>query len=386
MSDQGSYASSAFDHGQPPPRSQSSQPQPPPAPIPGWEQLFRPRMGLRHLIPFLRRSATAIHAGIDVRRLWELEAKRAPAKFRTPFREIYQRVSDGDTIAEAMAAQGELFPTMVRELVDVGEKTGRLEQVLQQLADQYDQMAKLKRAFVAGITWPMIQLMGAITIITFLIWFMGEVLPAMGGQAVDLLGFGLVGNSGVVKFLGGLSFLAFGFAFLVFGVLRQWFGDLPIRLFLRIPYLGGTIQTMALARMTWTLSMALESGVSAQKSMKMALKNSHLPHFIALTNDVDTNLQAGNEFHEALRKTDRFPSEFLNMLETAELSGQLSESMIRLSHEYSQRAEASTKILVTFATFGIWGLVATFIIILIFRLAMFYLGTLNDALKAANGF
>ena len=84
--------------------------------------LFRPRIRLKHLVLFLRRSATAMNAGIDVRAFWEMEARRAPARYQDAFQAIYQQVSAGDTLAEALEAQGDFFPVMVRELVDVGEK------------------------------------------------------------------------------------------------------------------------------------------------------------------------------------------------------------------------------------------------------------------------
>jgi len=113
----------------------------------------------------------------------------------------------------------------------------------------------------------------------------------------------------------------------------------------------------------------------------MALRSSAMPHYLAVEKQVDQSIVSGFEFHQSLRDTRQFSGEFLNMLETAEISGRLSESMIHLSDEYSQRAETATKVLTTFATFGIWGCVATFIIFLIIRLFMFYLGTLQNALQ-----
>ncbi|MBM4002118.1 MAG: hypothetical protein FJ295_02360 [Planctomycetes bacterium] len=343
--------------------------------------IFRPRMGLRYLLPFLRRASTAIHSGIDVRKFWEMEAKRAPDRFRSSYQNILERVSRGDTMAEAMNAQGELFPPMVRELVEVGEKTGRLEQVLERLAEHFDHMSRLKRTFISGIAWPMMQLAAATFIVGFLIWFLGEVVPAFGGEAIDILGFGLLGNSGLIAYIGIVATIVAGAMLAYFAIRRQWFGDVPLRMVLRIPYIGNTIETMALARLTWTLSMALESGVDARGSIRMALRSSAMPHFLAVAKQVDESIVAGFEFHQALRDTRQFSAEFLNMLETAEISGRLSESMIHLSDEYSQRAETATKVLTTFATFGIWGCVATFIIFLIIRLFMFYLGTLQNALQ-----
>lgn len=325
-------------------------------------------------------------AGIDVRTFWEMESKRAPARYQNAFQSIYQQVSAGDTLAESMEAQGDFFPVMVRELVDVGEKSGRLEQVFDRLAEYYTHLSQLKRTFLSGIAWPMMQLGAAALIIGFLIWFVGEVLPAMGGQAVDLLGFGLVGNSGLLVYLAMIAGIVF-FCVMVYSVIRRrLFGDLPLRLILRIPYLGSTLETMALARLTWTLSMCLESGVDAKQSMRQALRSSHLPPYLAVSRKVEDLIQAGDQFHEALRNAGEFPDEFLNMLETAEISGALSESMLLLSEEYSRRAESATRVLVTFATYAIWGAVATVIVILIFKLAMFYIGILQGALRDAQGF
>ena len=149
---------------------------------------------------------------------------------------------------------------------------------------------------------------------------------------------------------------------------------------------SSTLETMALARLTWTLSMCLESGVDAKQSMRQALRSSHLPPYVAVSRKVEDLIQAGEQFHEALRNAGEFPDEFLNMLETAEISGALSESMLLLSEEYSRRAESATRVLVTFATYAIWGAVATLIVILIFKLAMFYIGILQGALRDANGF
>jgi hypothetical protein len=55
--------------------------------------------------------------------------------------------------------------------------------------------------------------------------------------------------------------------------------------------------------------------------------------------------------------------------------------MAHLSSQYNERASSALKTLTTFAGFGVWVLVAGLIILLIFRLFSFYLGTLGEALS-----
>ena len=68
-------------------------------------------------------------------------------------------------------------------------------------------------------------------------------------------------------------------------------------------------------------------------------------------------------------------------LAVAEESGQLVESMGRLSRRYEEEAESAVKTLATIFGFLIALLVMTLITLMIFRIASFYLGTINEALE-----
>ena len=338
--------------------------------------LFGRRIRLGPLIQLLRRVGQSLHAGIDVRRIWETECNRCSSAHRPYFEEIKRRIASGDTLHEALLGLGSYFPSLVCELVDVGERTGRLEQVLLRLAEHYEHLQKLRRSFLLGITWPAIQLVAALGIVGLMLLIIGIVAPT-----VDILGIGFVGMRGLMIYATLVTSVAAIFFGFLFAVRQGVFGSAPIRLAMKIPVLGNVFQTNALATLTWTLSIALESGVDARQSIKMALRSTQMPHYLALIEGVDNAILNGSEFHEALRRTQTFPDEFLNALETAELSGQLSESMIQLSNDYTQRAQAANLVLTMFATFGTWGCVAAMLIFLIFRVFFFYLGQLNDALN-----
>jgi type II secretory pathway component PulF len=270
---------------------------------------------------------------------------------------------------------------LVRDLVEVGEKTGRLDEVLFGLADHYSHLVTLRRTFLIGIAWPSIQLFVAICVIGLLIYVLGMIGGGPTGEPIDILGFGLVGGRGLAIYVF-LVLLVFGGGTLaLIALLRGWFGTAPLRTAMQVPVAGGYLRSSALSRFAWTLSLALDSGLDARRGMNLALRSTQNPFYTSQLEAVDQSLAAGNEFHESLRITGMFPDDFLNSLETAEISGTHGESLGRLAQEYRTRATTAAAALTMMATVAVWVGVAAFIIVMIFRLAAFYIGTLNDALQ-----
>jgi type II secretory pathway component PulF len=104
-------------------------------------------------------------------------------------------------------------------------------------------------------------------------------------------------------------------------------------------------------------------------------------YYIRHTQEAVSLVAGGHPLHEAFGVTGAFPDSFLEALEVAEESGAVVESMERLSKRYEDEAETALKVLTTIASAVFGLLVMGVIVLLIFRLAGFYLGTINDALK-----
>ena len=66
------------------------------------------------------------------------------------------------------------------------------------LPTHYRKSVELQRMFLLAIAWPMIELALAIFVIGLLIWVLGIVAQRNNGQPIDILGFGLIGNRGLL--------------------------------------------------------------------------------------------------------------------------------------------------------------------------------------------
>ncbi|MBN2476551.1 MAG: type II secretion system F family protein [Pirellulales bacterium] len=344
--------------------------------------LLSSRIHAKSLAGLCRRLATALGAGIDVRTVFSREVDRASGEAgRRALRAVSDAVERGRSLAAALDATGNYFPTLFREMVAVGEQTGQLSEVFAQLADHYEHQTELRQTFLAVISWPLLQLGLAVLIVGFLIWIMG-VIGQITGNAVDPLGFGLVGNSGLAVYVAVVTLLAAAVLLLVQAVRRGLVWTRPIqRGVLRIPALGKALETMALSRLAWALHLTMNTGMDVRRALRLSLQSTRNAKFTDQIEPIDAEIVAGNSIHRAFVATGCFPHEFLDALAVGEESGKLVESMGRLARQYREHARTAIAVLTKVGGLMVWMLIAAVIIFLIFRLFAFYLGTINNALE-----
>jgi type IV pilus assembly protein PilC len=345
--------------------------------------LFSPRISNKDLIGLCQRTSTALEAGVDARTVWAGEAKRAKGfAARSRFREISDAINSGCGMREALQPVADYFPPLFVELIHVGDQTGHLDEALRELANHYDYQRKLAQGFMLAMIWPLIELGLSIIVIGFLIWIMGVIGKSSGTEPIDILGFGLTGNSGLALYA--TFWVAVGIAcYLIFTAMRRGMGWVrPLQhLAIKIPVIGSALESLALARLAWSLRLTLNSGMDTRRAVGLAVRTSRNAKFTDGARSIDEVLAEGQSLSSAFVQTGAYPHEFLDVLHVGEQSGTIVESMERLSRQYRTKAETAMKILGVFAFFASFGLIAAFIIFMIFRIASFYIGTINDALQ-----
>ena len=195
------------------------------------------------------RVATSLESGIEERKVWHREAERARGALAIPLSNIASRLSGGESIAEAIKESASFFPQLFLQIVEMGEATGKLPTAFRRLAAHYEHRVRMRRAFLTGITWPAIQFFAAIFIVGFLIWILGAIAETKGPAGYDIVGLGLVGDTGltiyVVFWILVFAFIAGFFFLLRSGALRSRAIELGL---LRVPGVGGCVRTICLSR------------------------------------------------------------------------------------------------------------------------------------------
>ena len=345
---------------------------------------FSPRIRLKPLAQLCHRLAIATKAGIDDRKIWRDESQRGSRSQGQLAEQLSAELASGKSISDALPATGDYFPPLFQQMVLVGEQSGRLDKTYQRLATHYDRTLQAKRAFFSKLAWPLMQLGMALLVIGLLIWIMG-ILPVnntAGGAGIDILGFGLIGTSGLVVYLNILVFLGIALFLLIEMVRRgvAWTRRLQ-RTAINIPFLGGALKTLALARFSWALQLVLDTPMDLRKALPLALRATGNDYYAQCGPEVAMRIEQGQTIHMALAATQVFPAELLDNIAVGEESGRLVEMSERLSADYQERAGTAMSVLAQIAGYAIWLLVAGVIIVMIFQLFSSYLGILNDAAK-----
>ena len=346
--------------------------------------MFSSRIKSPRLAQHCRRVGSSLEAGLEIRRVMQQEVERAQARERASMQQIQQSIAGGSSVSEAYAAVDGFLPPLVKGMVQVGEMSGRLDEAFLRMADHYERQISLRRTFLAGIAWPMIQLVAALAVIGFLIWVMGALgdsLTGLDDKPVDFLGLGLRGNRGLLIYVSVVAGIAIGGVLLFKAATASAAAFRPLqRMLMALPVIGTSIRSLALSRLAWTLAVTTNTSMDAAKCITLAIRNAQNVVYAGTIEPITAIIQQGRPMAEALRSTGEYPSEFVDALEVGEDTGQLSEAMERMSRHYEDQAKAALAALAVFSGFAVWGLVAAFIVFVIIRLALWYVNQIYSVL------
>ena len=112
---------------------------------------------------FCRTLATLTAGGIPILDGLEITAKASGNKVtEEAILEARKEVSEGKTLAEPLAAKPKIFPPMVVQMIAVGEQTGALDDMLNKIADFYeDEVDAAVAALLSALEPLMIAFLGA---------------------------------------------------------------------------------------------------------------------------------------------------------------------------------------------------------------------------------
>jgi type IV pilus assembly protein PilC len=343
--------------------------------------LFSTSVPLDALMRFCRLARHGLAAGLSVVDVFRQQAQRGPI----PLRPIIDRITDhlerGDSLEDALKAEGDRLPRLFTSMAVVGEQTGHLPEAFGELERYFELQWKLRKQFIADITWPIIEFTGAVCVITLLLLVLGLIAPA-GTQPLDPFGLG-TGPRGAATFL-----------LLVFGVLATLWGGYRLltralkqkpavdRFLLRIPAIGPCLESLALARFCLAARLTLGAGLAVKPALRRSLEATGNAAYPARLEEALGLLRRGDDLTTVLRACRVFPQDFLDIVANAEEGGRVPEVMQHQAEYYAEESSRRMTTLAKVAGFLVWLFVAVVLIWCIFRIyAQTYGAALNQALQ-----
>jgi general secretion pathway protein F len=305
------------------------------------------RVSAEDLAIATRQLAVLVHAGIPlVEALTALVEQVDKEKLKRVLGDVKQRVNEGSSLADALAAHPKVFGELFVNMIRAGEHSGALEIVLVRLADFTESQARLRSKVMGTMAYPAaMMIIGSIVLgilftvviprVTKIFQDTKATLPWMTRA---LMGF----TSFVTEWWWALLLLA---AAAVWGFLRwkstpagkaRWH-----RFVLTVPVFGRLARIIAIGRFARTLSTLLKSGVPLLVSMdivKNVVGNVRLAEVIEQARDA---IREGESIAAPLKRSGEFPPLVHHMVSVGERSGALEEMLANVASAYEDQVDTT---------------------------------------------
>lgn len=298
-------------------------------------QNHKDKMSSQDLALVTRQLATLLAAGIPVEEsLQGVSEQTEKDKVRGLVIGVRSLVLEGYALAQAMGEYPNTFPELYRATVAAGEQTGRLDLVLDKLADYTEKQQATKHKIQQALIYPLLMVTVSTGIISFLLAF---VVPKIidvfksSGQSLPLMTNLLITFSNLVKDYGLFVLVIVIIAILIFKrclrnttVKRRWHQFL-----LRLPVFAYLIKAVNASRYIHTFAILFSAGVNVLETMKVAASLVTNLTMRDAFNNATTLVREGTSIHQALKKTGFLNPMSIHLIASGEKSGQIPAMMER---------------------------------------------------------
>lgn len=278
---------------------------------------------------FCRSISSYLKSGLSLTDTLKLLAKQSSEKkISEVYASILEEVQAGRKFSIAIGEVG-VFRESLRRVVESGEQSGTLIDVLQQTADQLKLEISLRRKVRAALTYPLVMVCVGIGVVSFLLSYVVPklaVLFADLGQELPIPTKILLASAGVVK-AGFIPFMVV--ALFMFLYLRKKKA--------RLPFFRQLREKITISVVTSQLGTLLDSGIPLVQALRMSASMDRRSQRWL---DVASLVKEGHRFDMALEKEGSFPEEMMYIIRVGEMGGDLSGSLRRISENNWEIAES----------------------------------------------
>lgn len=305
----------------------------------------RQKISFKQIVIFYRQLATLIAAGVPLTRgLSILLQNRETDLLNEIIASLKSDIEKGHHLSIAMNKYPRIFDALTRHLIHIGEQSGALETMLLRIANHKEKSLRLKNKIKQALFYPAIITFTAICVaLTLLIFVVPQfaelygnfhaVLPSFTRQVINV-SYAL---SHYYWLTGIPILLAVCFTY-------RYHQSLTFKLaadkyILKTPIAGGLVKKFIVARFTRTLATTVAAGTPINDALKMLIDINHNQVFKQATQQLQTDIAAGQSLHIAMRRSGIFPVLVIQMIQVGEESGSLEQMLEKIATFYESEID-----------------------------------------------
>ena len=298
---------------------------------------------------FTRQLAPLLDSSIPLERALAIIAESSVDPDQRDFvNSLRQGLHEGKKFSELVRSHGNLFPGYYANLIESGEESGCLAEVVGELHKFMGESRELREFIISSSIYPSVIL--AITLIVTVV-LLTVFVPRFTRIFLDM-GRELPPS---MLFLNGASkVLVWGLVILVVGGFGGWFllksqlGEERLRrersrLLLKLPLFGRVIADLQMCKYIRTLAILIANHVEIIRTVRIAGRVITDPVIAEEFTGVDRRLKGGEKLSAALRGRRFVPSELIPMLRVGEESGTVGEMLGKIAENLENATRTRIK-------------------------------------------
>ncbi|MCW2708964.1 MAG: type secretion system protein [Frankiales bacterium] len=314
--------------------------------IPGFG---KPKIKLKDLAVFSRQFATMINAGLSLLRALNILTEQTENKeLARVLGEVRNDIETGNALSASMAKHPDAFPPLMVNMSRAGEVGGFLDQVMLQIANNYEAETKLRGKVKSAMTYPVVVLCIALLAVIGMLLF---IVPVFSGLFKTLGGTLPLPTRILVMLSSGLKVGIVPLIVLIFVGMAVWrkvkhkpqVRNVLDPLKLKLPVFGPLFQKIALTRFARNLGTMMQSGVPILQSLDIVAETTGNVVLERATRDVQESVRTGEALTKPLSEHPVFPPMVVQMMAVGEDTGALDDMLHKIAEFYDQEVEATTE-------------------------------------------
>lgn len=303
----------------------------------------------RDLSVFCRQFVSITQAGVPMKEALQMLSEQTENKWlKRAISEVLLNVEKGNTLADSMRSQPDIFPPMLVNMVEAGEQSGSLEMAFSRMAVHFEKEAKLKATIKKATIYPIILVIAAIGVIAVMLLF---VIPIFIDMFADLD----IEMPALTMFVMNSSKWMTSHWYVVLAIIvgvvvaykliyRTTQGRLTIdRIKMKMPLFGKLTVKTACSQFARTMSTLLMSGISTIDALETTSKIVNNIHYTNAMLKAREEVMKGVPLSEPLEASGIFPPMVYHMTGIGEETGNVEEMLEKMADYYDEEVEMTTQ-------------------------------------------
>jgi type IV pilus assembly protein PilC len=304
---------------------------------------------MEDILVFGRQLATMLEAGITLLR--SLDVILSQVESRTLYKVLTQvrnDVEQGRSLSSSLEKHPKHFSQFWVSLVEVGEASGTMPQVLEKLAIYMEQQAAFKSIIISAIIYPAILMFVCVGAIAFFAFFVGPkfeaIYTSMGKELPGFTKMVLAVFKIIKEKIILIIFGCFATSFFFKQYIRTNVGLIQFEKFMfGLPVFGVVVKLIVVERFAAQMSILIDSGVPILYALEITEKLVENRTCGLIINDIRESVREGRLLAEPMEKSGFFPPMAVQMIKVGEETGELSKMLKHVSKFYQSNVEAFMK-------------------------------------------